>query len=66
MVEVVNLRRARKAHERARRLNAAAEARMRGGRTPEERAQAAEENRKAERWLAGHRLTGSAPTDGDG
>jgi hypothetical protein len=63
MADIVNLRRARKAMEHARRMQAAAEARMRPGRTLAEKKLASEESHQAAEHLDGHRLRG--PSSGE-
>lgn len=58
MADIVNLRRARKSMEHARRLQAAAEARLRHGRTLAEKKHASEANRKSAEHLDAHSLRG--------
>ncbi|MEJ0098035.1 MAG: DUF4169 family protein [Bauldia sp.] len=55
MAEVINLRKARKAKDRAGREQAAAEKRRLFGRTKAEKQAEADERERAERTLAGHR-----------
>jgi len=67
--EIVNLRRTRKAHDRAARSDAATASRIAHGRSRAERETAAVETARAKRLLEGHRLSGEPVEpgpDGDG
>jgi hypothetical protein len=64
--DIINLRRARKARERAAQADTAAENRLAFGRSKTQRTLAAKTETLAQRQLEGHRLESSShPVDGD-
>ena len=65
MAEVVNLRRARKTHERMRRQAAADQARIKHGRSASERALAREEREQAGARLDGHKIENGSGEQND-
>ena len=63
MAEIINLRRARKAKDKAAKESQAAENRIRFGRTRAERDVMEAEGKAAVRHIEGHRLKGEPPEE---